>query len=52
MIKGWDIGLDGVRAGDERRITIPASLAYGKKAIPGVPANSELIFDVKCLEVK
>jgi FK506-binding nuclear protein len=51
VIKGWEIGLDGIRAGDERRVTIPSKLAYGKQSLPGIPANSDLIFDVKCLEV-
>ncbi|KAI5846752.1 FK506-binding protein [Tricharina praecox] len=52
VIKGWDIGLVGMRVGGERRITIPASMGYGNKAIPGIPANSTLCFDVKLLEVK
>ncbi|KAI5784797.1 hypothetical protein FPQ18DRAFT_352493 [Pyronema domesticum] len=52
VIKGWDVGLQGMQVGGERRIVIPAALAYGKKALPGIPANSELTFDVKLLEVK
>ncbi|KAJ5550530.1 hypothetical protein N7535_001527 [Penicillium sp. DV-2018c] len=52
VIKGWDIGVAGMAVGAERRITIPPSLAYGKKALPGIPANSKLIFDVKLLEIK
>ncbi|KAJ5089806.1 hypothetical protein N7532_008490 [Penicillium argentinense] len=52
VIKGWDIGVAGMAPGGERRITIPAHLAYGKKALPGIPANSKLIFDVKLLEIK
>jgi FK506-binding nuclear protein len=38
--------------GGERRLTVPASMAYGNKALPGIPANSTLIFDVKLLEIK
>jgi FK506-binding nuclear protein len=38
--------------GGERRLTIPANLAYGSQKIPGIPANSTLIFDVKLLEIK
>lgn len=38
--------------GGERRLTIPAHLAYGSKALPGIPANSQLTFDVKLLEIK
>ncbi|KAF2730127.1 hypothetical protein EJ04DRAFT_545929 [Polyplosphaeria fusca] len=51
VIKGWDIGVAGMTAGGERRLTIPAKLAYGNKALPDIPANSELIFDIKCLTV-
>ncbi|KAJ5479174.1 hypothetical protein N7530_004683 [Penicillium desertorum] len=52
VIKGWDIGVAGMAVGGERRISIPPSLAYGKKALPGIPGNSKLIFDVKLLEIK
>ena len=51
VIKGWDIGVAGITAGGERRLTIPASLAYGKKALPDIPANSDLVFDIKCIAV-
>ncbi|PKY03084.1 hypothetical protein P168DRAFT_319628 [Aspergillus campestris IBT 28561] len=52
VIKGWDIGVAGMAVGGERRISIPPNLAYGKKALPGIPGNSKLIFDVKLLEIK
>ena len=52
VIKGWDIGVAGMSVGGERRISIPPALAYGKKALPGIPGNSKLIFDVKLLEIK
>ena len=38
--------------GGERRVVVPANLGYGNKSLPGIPANSELTFDVKCLDVK
>jgi len=52
VIKGWDIGVAGMAVGGERRFTVPANLAYGNKAQPGIPANSALVFDVKVLEIK
>lgn len=52
VIKGWDIGVAGMCVGGERRIVIPAPYAYGKQALPGIPANSELTFDVKLVSMK
>lgn len=52
VIKGWDIGIVGMSIGGERRLTIPAHLAYGSRGMPGIPANSQLTFDVKLLEIK
>lgn len=51
-IKGWDIGVAGMQVGGERRITVPAHLAYGSKKMGAIPANSTLIFDIKLLEIK
>ncbi|KAI9889457.1 MAG: peptidylprolyl isomerase fpr4 [Vezdaea aestivalis] len=51
VIKGWDIGLLGMTPGGERRITVPAHLAYGSRAQSGIPANSALIFDLKLLTI-
>lgn len=52
VIAGWDQGLAGMNVGGERRLTIPAKLAYGNQKIPGIPPNSTLKFDVKLVEVK
>lgn len=49
---GWDEGVKGMQVGSERRLTCPPHLAYGKTKLPGIPANSTLIFDVKLLEIK
>lgn len=51
VIKGWDIGVAGMTVGGERRITIPAKLAYGSKPLPGIPANSDLVFDIKMMSI-
>ncbi|EME80784.1 uncharacterized protein MYCFIDRAFT_208168 [Pseudocercospora fijiensis CIRAD86] len=52
VIKGWDIGIAGMSAGGERRITIPANHGYGSKgAPPQIPGNATLVFDVKLLEI-
>ncbi|BGP62859.1 peptidylprolyl isomerase fpr3 [Rhodotorula toruloides] len=51
VIKGWDLGVVGMKVGGERKLVIPAALAYGKQKIPGIPPNSRLTFDVKLLSL-
>ena len=40
-----------MQEGGERRVWIPADLAYGKKGTAGIPGNSELTFDLKLLKL-
>lgn len=53
VIQGWDQGVAGMKEGGKRQLLIPASLAYGERAIGDViPANSALIFDVELVKVE
>jgi FKBP-type peptidyl-prolyl cis-trans isomerase len=51
FIPGFSKGLNGMKAGGERRIFIPAAEGYGATAQGDIPANSDLIFTVKVVEV-
>jgi FKBP-type peptidyl-prolyl cis-trans isomerase len=52
VIKGWDLGILGMKVGEKRILTIAAELAYGDRGIGSIPAGSTLIFDVELMSVK
>jgi FK506-binding nuclear protein len=53
VIKGWDLGVAGMKVRESRRILIPAHLGYGSRgAPPAIPGNAALAFEVELLDVQ
>jgi FKBP-type peptidyl-prolyl cis-trans isomerase FkpA len=52
VIRGWDLGVPGMRVGGLRRLTIPPGLAYGSTGIGPIPPNATLVYDIELLDVQ
>ena len=47
MIKGWEVGLEGMREGGVRWFRVSPAMGYGATAYSMIPSNSTLIYRVE-----
>lgn len=52
VMPGWEIGVEGMKIGERRKIWIPARLAFGAKGVNGIiEPNQNLVYEIELLSV-
>ncbi|KAK7345451.1 hypothetical protein VNO77_16055 [Canavalia gladiata] len=52
VLKGLDLGVQGMRVGGQRLLIVPPELAYGSKGVQEIPPNATIELDIELLAIK
>ncbi|KAB1221216.1 Peptidyl-prolyl cis-trans isomerase FKBP16-4, chloroplastic [Morella rubra] len=52
VLKGLDLGVQGMRVGGQRLLLVPPELAYGSKGVQEIPPNATIELDLELLAIK
>ena len=52
VIKGWDVGVVGMKLGEVRKLELAPEVAYGSSGQGSIPPNTALVFEVQLLGIK
>lgn len=53
VIPGWEIGIEGMKEGGKRKLTIPSQLGYGESGVRGmIPPNATIVFEIELIKVE
>lgn len=52
VIRGWDSGIVGMRAGGQRQLVVPPAQGYGERGMGRVPPNATLVFVIKLVSAR
>jgi FKBP-type peptidyl-prolyl cis-trans isomerase len=51
-IRGWEEGIEGMRAGGRRQLVVPSELGYGSSHSGAIPPDAVLVFDIRLVSAK
>lgn len=50
VIRGWELGIAGMKVGGKRRLKIPPKFGYGSAGVKGrIPKKATLLFDIELI---
>ncbi|KAF3942871.1 hypothetical protein CMV_030515 [Castanea mollissima] len=52
VLRGLDLGVQGMKVGGQRLLIVPPELAYGSKGVQEIPPNATIELDVELLAIK